>query len=115
MRIHIEELRFDTIIGLLESERLRPQTVIVDLLASYSFDTKSNSFINYAEIVDLIKEIVTKGEFKLLESALEALQSHIKKRYPQIEDLEIKITKPDILNDCKVAVSKRWHFSKSAQ
>ena len=38
MTIHIESLTFETIIGLLDFEKERPQRVIIDLRASYDYE-----------------------------------------------------------------------------
>ena len=111
MRIHIEQLSFKAIIGLLEFERHTPQRITIDLEAHYNYDTEDNFFIDYAQMAALIKEIMIKGKFELIESALIALESHIIQKYSKIRELEIKITKPDILNDCQVAVSKKWFYS----
>ena len=110
MTIHIKQLSFEAIIGLLEFERHTPQRIIIDLQAHYNYDAKDNFFIDYAQLAELIKEIMFKGKFELIESALLALESQIIQKYSKIRELEIKITKPDILNDCQVAISKRWVY-----
>ncbi len=110
MTIHIEKLSFKAIIGLLEFERHTPQPIIIDLKAHYDYNAK-NSFIDYAQLAKLMKEIIIQEQFELLESALITLESHIIQKYNQIRELEIKITKPNILNDCRVAVSKTWSYN----
>ncbi|HGZ71031.1 MAG TPA: dihydroneopterin aldolase [Nitratifractor sp.] len=111
MKIHIEQLSFEAIIGLLDFERHTPQRVVVDIEAKYSY--KNKSFINYAELSTLIKKLITEQKFKLLEEALLALEEIIKEHYPTIERLKIKIAKPDILSDCTVALSKEWNYQLS--
>ena len=113
MTIHIEQLSFKAIIGLLEFERHTPQRIIIDLQAHYNYDANDNFFIDYAQLAELIKEIMVKGEFELIESALIALESQIIQKYSKIRELEIKITKPDILNNCQVAVSKKWVYNNT--
>ena len=54
MTIHIDDLQFDVIIGLLDFERDRPQRVIIDLEASYAYSNED--FINYADMVFLIQK-----------------------------------------------------------
>lgn len=107
MRIHIEELRFECIIGLLEKERHTPQELIVCLELDYDY---TDAFINYADIAALIESSLKKKKFELLESALESLFTLICHLHPQIKRLYIKITKPDILENCRVSVSNIKKF-----
>ncbi len=108
MTIHIEELTFDTIIGLLDFERITPQKVIINLEASY--DYSDNNFINYADIVKLIEKKIIDKEYKLLEEALLGLKNNIRREYPQVQTLYIKISKPNIIDNCRVSLSQNWHF-----
>lgn len=108
MTIHIEDLTFDVIIGLLDFERVTPQKVIVNLQASYIYD--DDKFINYADIVEIIKDKLTTERYKLLEDALLGLKDIISTTYPEIKTLEIKISKPDILSECIVSLSDNWNI-----
>ena len=108
MRIHIETLILDVIIGLLDFERDHTQRVIIDLKADY--DYSQENFIDYANIVFLIEQELKEKRYKLLEEALLGLQSVIITAYPNIHMLELKIAKPDILPRCTVALSKQWFF-----
>ncbi len=108
MFIHIDRLVFETIIGLLDFERDRPQRVIVDLEASYDYDR--GHFINYADIVLHIENELKEKKYKLLEEALLGLKERLHSHYPQLKTLRIKISKPDILADCSVALSHNWEF-----
>ena len=102
MTIYIEELRFKCIIGLLETERHNPQEVIVNIELDYNY---TDSFINYADVVLLVESHLQEEKYKLLETALEQLFTLIPSKYPVIKRLFIKITKPDILPNCRVSVS----------
>lgn len=108
MTIHIEALTFNVIIGLLDFERDKPQRVIIDLEASY--DYKDNVFIDYADMVTLIKEDLKVKRYELLENALLGLKELLCTTYPQLQTLVLKISKPDILPECTVALSKTWNF-----
>ena len=108
MQIHIETLTFDTIIGLLDFERDRPQRVIVDLQASY--DYANENFIDYADMVMLIRTELDDKKYELLEEALLGIKSRLTTTYPQLKTLSLKIAKPDILEECSVALSHRWEF-----
>ncbi len=102
MKIHIEELCFKCIIGLLETERHTPQEVIVNLELDYDY---KNEFINYAELCAQVQTHLKEEKYELIETALDALFSLIYERYPLTKCLYIKITKPDILENCRVSVS----------
>ena len=102
MKIYIEDLSFKCIIGILDFERVKKQKVIVNL--SFDYEFKDNLFINYAEVSDLIKTTMKKRKFLLLEDAIISLKEIIDTKY-SISNLELKITKPDILKDCKVSLS----------
>ncbi|NOR56828.1 MAG: FolB domain-containing protein [Sulfurovum sp.] len=108
MTIHIEDLTFDVIIGLLDFERDRPQNVIVNLVCDY--DYAEDNFINYADIVEHLENKLKSEQYELLENALLGLKDLLRETYPQIQSLKIKIAKPDILPQCTVALSKSWHF-----
>ncbi len=106
MTIEIEDLIFDTIIGLLDFERVVKQRVIVNLKASYNYS--KGKFINYVELRDLIIETMNSEKFELLEEALKGIGDLILDRYRDINTLELKITKPDILDNCQVSLSRKW-------
>jgi len=102
MTIHIEDLRFKCIIGLLEFERHTPQEVIVTLELDYDY---TDTFINYADLARLIETHLQEKKYELLETALNELFKIISTRYTSITRLFLKISKPDILPNCRVSVS----------
>ena len=108
MTIHIEDLTFDVIIGLLDFERDRPQRVIINLEASY--DYSDNKFIDYADMVLLIQNELKEKRYELLENALLGLKDILYTTYPHLKTLSLKISKPDILPECTVSLSKTWDF-----
>ncbi len=108
MTIHIEALTFNVIIGLLDFERDKPQRVIINLEASY--DYKENEFIDYADIILLIQNKLKEKRYTLLENALLDLKEILYTTYPHLHTLTLKISKPDILPNCTVSLSKTWDF-----
>ena len=108
MIIHIEALTFEVIIGLLDFERDRPQRVTVDLEASY--DYANENFIDYTDMVFLIKKELNEKKYELLEEALLGIKERLCSTYPQLKTLSLKIAKPDILPECTVALSHSWNF-----
>ena len=106
MTIHIEALTFNVIIGLLDFERDRTQQVIIDLEATYSYH--DGQFIDYADITLMLENELKSKQYKLLEDALIGIKKLLFLTYPQLKTLKLKITKPDILKHCQVAVSHHW-------
>jgi len=108
MTIHIESLTFNAIIGLLDFEREHTQKVVVDVKADYLF--KDDTFIDYADLAEMIIQKIKTTRYRLLENALLDLETMILASYPQITSLYIKIGKPDILDNCHVALSHQWEY-----
>jgi len=106
MTIHIESLTFESIIGILDFERLKEQKVIIDLTIDYNYN--NDFFINYAEVITLLKEDMIENKYELLETALNALEKKLLATYPQIESFNLKISKPNILDNVNVALSKTF-------
>ena len=102
MKIEISDLTFKCIIGILDFERIKKQKVIVNISFEYTFS--EDKFINYAEIVTLIKTTMKKEKFLLLEDAILYLENLLNKSY-SISNLFIKISKPNILKNCIVSLS----------
>lgn len=108
MTIFIKDLEFQTIIGILDFEREKEQKIIIDLEISYPY--KKDEFLNYADVATHITDLFQKKKFFLLEDALEISFETLKKTYPQIDSIEMKITKPDILDNGKVGVKSNISF-----
>jgi len=108
MRITLDTLTFDCIIGILDFERTAPQRVVVDAVIDYEY--VPGSFLDYAAVADSIKAEMTAGKFKLIEEALLALTAALKTQFPAMTALNLTITKPDILPDCRVSVGHKSNF-----
>lgn len=108
MTILIENLTFDTIIGILDFERITPQKVQIDCIIEYSY--ANGDFINYAEVAHSIQTTMDKEQFELIETALEILSITLKNHFPLIETLALTIRKPDVLPNCTVGVQKNFIF-----
>lgn len=101
-RITIDNLKFLTIIGILEDERINPQEVVVSCAIDYS--REKEGFINYAMVAEKIKSTMVKKKFFLIEDALESIAALLKEEFSMIDAIKLKILKPDILEDCVVGV-----------
>ncbi len=102
MKIYIENLNFNCIIGILDFERKNKQKVIIDISFKYTYKNRK-TFIDYSEISKNIEKIMKKRKFKLLEEAIIFIENFLYKNY-NIKKLNIKISKPDILTNCIVSV-----------
>lgn len=102
MKIDVENLEFKCIIGILDLERVKKQKVIINL--SFEYDFSNDDFIDYSEVVDLIKQTMKKEKFKLIEDAIIYLTKLLNLTY-EIKNLKLKISKPTILKDCIVSLS----------
>ena len=104
MKIEISNLTFKCIIGILDFERIKKQKVIINLSFEYQFS--KDSFINYAEVSDLVEKTMKKEKFLLLEDAILHLENLLNTSYNinNINNLKIKISKPNILKNCVVSL-----------
>ncbi len=109
MRILIEDLTFETILGILPHERTTPQRVRVECRIDYTY--ADGHFINYAEVAGHIVDTMQKMQFDLIETALETLGATLHERFGLIETMELTIRKPDILPHCTVGISRRFTFT----
>jgi dihydroneopterin aldolase len=102
MIVNIKELSLTCIIGILDFERKIEQDVIVDI--KFEYDYKENEYVNYAEVAQIIKEMMIKKKYFLIEEAILDITSNLKRTFPKILWCNLKITKPSILPDCRVSV-----------
>ncbi|MGD9624799.1 MAG: dihydroneopterin aldolase [Arcobacter sp.] len=102
MKIHINDLSFKCIIGILDFERIKKQKVIINL--SFEYEFSKDKFINYAEVSNLIETTMKKEKFLLLEDAILHIENLLNSTY-NISNLYIKISKPNILTNCIVSLS----------
>lgn len=109
MKILIEDLTFETIIGILDHERISPQQVRIDCTIEYPYS--EGYFINYAEVTQMIETTMNQKRFELIETALEILEATLKQNFPLIEELILTIRKPTILSNCTVGVQHTFRYT----
>ena len=107
MTIHIEDLEFQCIIGILDFERVTEQNVIINASIEYEY---KNDFINYVDVVEIVVSDMKESKFLLIEDALASLHLKLKENFSLINILNLKITKPSIMPNCKVSVSDTYKF-----
>lgn len=96
IRVLIENLEFDAIIGLLDVERKNAQKVLIN--AKF----EANDFLDYAKISKQLEEIYQSQKFKTIEESLMYCENHLKKNFNTLKYIYIKTVKPDILPHCCV-------------
>jgi len=106
LQIHIEDLTFDCIIGILPFERVNTQKVIVNISFEYFYDNGKNEFVDYSEVVSLVETTIKEKQFQLIEDAILYIKEILLKQF-NIQNLKIKISKPDILKNCTVSISTK--------
>jgi len=102
MKVLIEDLTFDCIIGILDFERITPQKVIIDISFKYNYKD-SSSFIDYSKVASDVENIMCDKKFELLEDAITYIEKYLNKQY-KIKKLKLKISKPNILTNCIVSI-----------
>ncbi len=107
MKISIEDLKFQCIIGILDFERTNEQDVIINLAVEYNYE---DEFINYADVTKLLKSTMKNKKYLLIEDALSSLSQLLKENFSKMNTLNLKITKPSILPDCTVSVEEFYTF-----
>jgi dihydroneopterin aldolase len=111
MQIIIENLTFETIVGILEKERHMPQKVVLHVKISYDYD--GNNMIDYAKVSAFLETKMNQLRYLLLEDALIDLSQKLKILYPQMSKIKLKIFKPDILSNAMVGVSHTVDYTKN--
>jgi len=99
-------LETDIIIGILDFERISKQTVIVETKINYNYTEES--FIDYSIILNRIETLLIEKKYRLIEEAIDEIGKTILRDYPQIVSLYLKISKPNIIPNASVALSKKW-------
>jgi 7,8-dihydroneopterin aldolase/epimerase/oxygenase len=111
MQIIIQDLTFETIVGILEKERHTPQRIVLHVKISY--DYHDDNFVDYAKVSAFLESEMNQMGYFLLEDALIDLSQKLKVFYPQMSEIQLKIFKPDILPNAMVGVSHTVYYSKN--
>ena len=101
--IGIEGLLIDVIIGVLDEERTKQQSLIIDVEAKTDFAKLLQSddllaTIDYRDIKEICIKVAKRKDFLLLESLAYAILQEIKKKLP-ILHAKITIRKPQAIQD----------------
>ncbi|EMJ39696.1 dihydroneopterin aldolase [Helicobacter pylori GAMchJs114i] len=107
--VHIHNLVFETILGILEFERLKPQKISVDLDLFYT-ELPNKTYLDYMEIQEIIQNTMREKQYLLIEDALKDLSQILKTRYKEISELFLKISKLEISPNSQVGASVKIYY-----
>ncbi|MBM0605345.1 FolB domain-containing protein [Helicobacter pylori] len=102
--VHIHNLVFETILGILEFERLKPQKISVNVNLFYT-ELPNKAYLDYMEIQEIIQNTMREKQYLLIEDALKDLSQILKTRYKEITELYLKISKLEISPNSQVGAS----------
>ncbi len=107
--VHIYNLVFEAILGILEFERLKPQKISVNLDLFYT-QLPNKVYLDYMEIQELIQKMMQENQYLLIEDALKDLSHALKTRYNEISELHLKINKLEISPNSQVGASVKIYY-----
>ncbi len=110
--VHIYHLVFETILGILEFERLKPQKISVDLDLFYT-KLPNKVYLDYVEIQEIIQNTMQEKQYFLIEDALKDLSRILKTRYKEITELFLKINKLEVSKNSQVGASVRISYENN--
>ena len=100
-KIIIKEARFLCNIGVSQKERKKKQEIIIDieLFSNIKKASKTDNIrhaVNYSEVYDLIKNIVGRKKYKLIEAMAENVAKEILNKF-SVKKMLVRIKKPEAL------------------
>ncbi|MGN8514873.1 FolB domain-containing protein [Helicobacter pylori] len=107
--VHVYNFVFETILGILEFERLKPQKISVDLDLFYT-ELPNKAYLDYMEIQEIIQNTMREKQYLLIEDALKDLIQILKTRYKEISELYLKISKLEISPNSQVGASVKIYY-----
>ncbi|WP_208377796.1 FolB domain-containing protein [Helicobacter pylori] len=107
--VHIHNLVFETILGILEFERLKPQKIGVNVDLFYT-ELPNKAYLDYMEIQEIIQNTMREKQYLLIEDALKDLSQILKTRYSEISELFLKISKLEISPNSQVGASVKIYY-----
>jgi dihydroneopterin aldolase len=105
LKVTIEDLTFNCILGILPAERKQQQKIIINLSFEYFYNEDGSDFIDYSEVSTLLQDIMIEKKFLLIEDAILYIRKKLKSQY-DMKNIKLKISKPDILSNCVVSVEE---------
>ncbi|MBE2984182.1 dihydroneopterin aldolase [Campylobacter sp. RM9344] len=92
----IKDYEFETIIGMLDFERVKPQKIRIN--ANFT----SDGFIDYVEIINFIENFYNEHKFQSVEESVEKISIALKQKFSNLTSLNLEILKLEILKNALV-------------
>ncbi len=105
LKVTIEDLTFNCILGILPNERKKEQKIIINLSFEYFYNEDGSNFIDYSEVSTLLQDIMIEKKFLLIEDSILYIRKKLKSQY-KMKNIKLKISKPNILSNCIVSVAE---------
>ncbi len=102
MKIVIKDLTFEAILGILRSEREKPQKIKINLEIDYEYS--KGDFLDYVKIINLIENDMKRKRYKLIEDAILEITKLLKKEYDLIRKIDMEISKPTIIKNAETGI-----------
>ncbi len=108
--LQLTGLRFDANLGILESEKIKPQPIQVDAELNLGTqplspsDDEINHVLDYRKVRQIIIDECTERHINLLESLIGKLATRLM-QLPGVVGVRVKIAKLEIFDDCEVAIA----------
>jgi 7,8-dihydroneopterin aldolase/epimerase/oxygenase len=108
--LQLTGLRFDANLGILESEKTKPQPIQVDTelnlgtQALTPADDEINHVLDYRKVRQIIIDECTERHINLLESLIGKVAQRLM-LLPGVVGVRVKIAKLEIFSDCEVAIA----------
>lgn len=99
-KIYVNKMEFYGYHGVFPEENKLGQRFVIDLIVSIDLQKAGQTdnledSVNYGELYQVCKEIVEGQHYKLIESVAERIAAVILKKYSLINDVTVKMIKPD--------------------
>jgi dihydroneopterin aldolase len=101
-RLHLQGFELECIVGVRPPERKRPQRVRLDLTLGLDLSGAGRSgrishTIDYALVAEEVQTLLRFRAYRLVEMATEELSAMLFAAHPALEELEIRLEKPEAL------------------
>jgi FolB domain-containing protein len=101
-RLHLQGLELECIVGVRPPERKRPQRIRLDVTLGLDLSGAGRSgrishTIDYARVAEEIQTLLRFRAYRLVEMATEELSAMLFAAHPALEELEIRLEKPEAL------------------
>jgi FolB domain-containing protein len=101
-RLHLQGLELDCIVGVRPPERKRPQRIRLDVtlgldLSGAGRSGRISQTIDYGLVAEELQTLLRFRAYRLIEMATEELSAMLFATHPALEELEIRLEKPEAL------------------